>query len=69
MDGDRGDMAEFVEKKRNTDYDFPPPYTNKFVWAENDKSPAETKTFRFLKKNENINNFGIPQVAKITQPK
>ena len=24
-------------KKRNTDYDFPPPFTNKFVRAENNK--------------------------------
>ena len=24
MDGDRGDLAE-LGKKRNTDYDFPPP--------------------------------------------
>ena len=23
--GDRGDLAEFGKKKRNTDYDFPPP--------------------------------------------
>ena len=34
--GDCGDLAESV-KKRNTDYDFPPPFTNKFVGAENDK--------------------------------
>ena len=27
MDGDRGDSAEFVLKKRNTDYDFSPPFT------------------------------------------
>ena len=36
MDGDRGDLAELV-KKRNTDYDFPPPFTNKFVGAENNR--------------------------------
>ena len=30
MDGDRGDSADLV-KKRITDNDFPPPFTNKFV--------------------------------------
>ena len=33
MDGDRGDLTELV-KKHNTDH-FPPPFTNKFVGAEN----------------------------------
>ena len=29
---------ELKEKQRNTDYDFPPLYTNKFVGAENDNT-------------------------------
>ena len=32
-----GDLAEWV-KKRNTYYDFPPPFTNNFVGAENQKA-------------------------------
>ena len=37
MDGNRGDLAELVKKKRNTDYDFLPQFTNEFVGAENTK--------------------------------
>ena len=41
MDGDCGDLAEFV-KKLNTVYDFLPPYTNKFVGAENTICPENS---------------------------
>ena len=43
MDGDCGDLAELVEKHgKHTYYDFPPPFTNKFVGAENNKSKRRT---------------------------
>ena len=34
MDGNRADLGEFGGKS-NTDDDFPPPYTNNFVGADN----------------------------------
>ena len=37
VDGDRGDICRIGFKKRNPDYDFPP-FTNKFVGAENNNS-------------------------------
>ena len=42
MDGDRGDLAELVEKKRNMDYYFRPQFTNKIAAAENNKKTSLT---------------------------
>ena len=57
MDGDCGDLAEIVEKHgKHTDYDFPPPFTNKFVvrkiisqneehvWSSNKQGMLNIKT-------------------------
>ena len=41
-----GDLAKFVLKKRNTDYDFPPP--NKFLGTENIKTILSFSGSRFL---------------------
>ena len=42
MDGNRGNLAEFVLKKRDADYDFSPHY----MWAENNTTERTRYHYR-----------------------
>ena len=56
-----GDLAEFG-KKRNTDHEFPPPFT----WAENNKKIVKTSTFRH--QNE-IHHRQMPGIIRLSKQK
>ena len=75
MDGDRGDLAD-LEKKRNTDNDFPSSFKKKFVGTEMDncnlnhrilelKLNTKFKTVYKMKKSGVVNTFLISSGAVV----